>query len=554
MSLIFCALLVSNASQPPRDLLWHDHDLDGRPDALVVAADGSVSLLLNQGAGGFRDVTAPVGLAGLTGVQRAEWRDIDRDGLADLFLTGDAGATHFLHNSRGVFQDVTEASGLNSSASVASYSWVEMNGDGELDLALQQADGVRLYLNFGGRFEPFRLPLDTSGEGGEPGSESLAPPAIVTADALVDRTLGTLVGVSKLTPIKGLLFPLSDDFMVRANGWISMGSPNATARLDVAGAIRTRSGGIIFPDGTTQVSATLVGPAGATGPVGAQGPVGPTGAQGPAGPTGTAGTDGGTGAQGPAGATGATGVQGPAGPTGTAGTDGGTGATGATGSQGPAGPTGTAGTDGGTGAQGPGGATGATGTQGPAGPTGATGAQGPAGPTGTAGTDGAKGATGATGPQGPAGPTTSVYADGASQGKLVAIHLDKGISSSFTMIRFVMDEETISVPLATPPAPFAVRLSPDPAPRGLLVEIRFDASLGALAGVPPGGNLILHPGFNNWTIPSPDVPMVFDVATNDWVATILVDPFANYLDMAFTDGLGLWENNGGLDWHFPTSN
>jgi hypothetical protein len=136
----------------------------------------------------------------------------------------------------------------------------------------------------------------------------------------------------------------------------------------------------------------------------------------------------------------------------------------------------------------------------------------------------------------------------------VAIHLDKGISSSFTMIRFVMDEETISVPLATPPAPFAVRLSPDPAPRGLLVEIRFDASLGALAGVPPGGNLILHPGFNNWTIPSPDVPMVFDVATNDWVATILVDPFANYLDMAFTDGLGLWENNGGLDWHFPTSN
>ena len=554
MSLIFCALLVSNASQPPRDLLWHDHDLDGRPDALVVAADGSVSLLLNQGAGGFRDVTAPVGLAGLTGVQRAEWRDIDRDGLADLFLTGDAGATHFLHNSRGVFQDVTEASGLNSSASVASYSWVEMNGDGELDLALQQADGVRLYLNFGGRFEPFRLPLDTSGEGGEPGSESLAPPAIVTADALVDRTLGTLVGVSKLTPIKGLLFPLSDDFMVRANGWISMGSPNATARLDVAGAIRTRSGGIIFPDGTTQVSATLVGPAGATGPVGAQGPVGPTGAQGPAGPTGTAGTDGGTGAQGPAGATGATGVQGPAGPTGTAGTDGGTGATGATGSQGPAGPTGTAGTDGGTGAQGPGGATGATGTQGPAGPTGATGAQGPAGPTGTAGTDGATGATGATGPQGPAGPTTSVYADGASQGKLVAIHLDKGISSSFTMIRFVMDEETISVPLATPPAPFAVRLSPDPAPRGLLVEIRFDASLGALAGVPPGGNLILHPGFNNWTIPSPDVPMVFDVATNDWVATILVDPFANYLDMAFTDGLGLWENNGGLDWHFPTSN
>ncbi|HIG11874.1 MAG TPA: VCBS repeat-containing protein, partial [Planctomycetes bacterium] len=381
MSLIFCALLVSNASQPPRDLLWHDHDLDGRPDALVVAADGSVSLLLNQGAGGFRDVTAPVGLAGLTGVQRAEWRDIDRDGLADLFLTGDAGATHFLHNSRGVFQDVTEASGLNSSASVASYSWVEMNGDGELDLALQQPDGVRLYLNFGGRFEPFRLPLDTSGEGGEPGSESLAPPAIVTADALVDRTLGTLVGVSKFTPIKGLLFPLSDDFMVRANGWISMGTPNATARLDVAGAIRTRSGGIIFPDGTTQVSATLVGPAGATGPVGAQGPVGPTGAQGPAGPTGTAGTDGGTGA------TGATGVQGPAGPTGTAGTDGGTGA------QGPAGPTGTAGTDGGTGAQGP------------AGATGTTGAQGPAGPTGTAGTDGGTGATGATGAQGPAGPT-----------------------------------------------------------------------------------------------------------------------------------------------------
>lgn len=123
--------------------------------------------------------------------------------------------------------------------------------------------------------------------------------------------------------------------------------------------------------------ASLVGPAGATGP---QGPAGATGAQGPVG------------------ATGATGPQGPAG---------------STGPQGPAGDTGPAGADGlsayevavaggfvGNEAAWLASLVGPQGDVGPAGPTGATGPSGATGPQGPAGADGA---TGATGPQGPAG-------------------------------------------------------------------------------------------------------------------------------------------------------
>ena len=105
---------------------------------------------------------------------------------------------------------------------------------------------------------------------------------------------------------------------------------------------------------------------------------------------------GGTGPTGPAGATG------PTGPTGAAGS---TGPTGASGASGPTGPTGS------SGANGPTGPTGASGSAGPTGPTGANGLAGPTGPTGDSGAGGPTGPTGATGPAG-AGSSISVSDEG----------------------------------------------------------------------------------------------------------------------------------------------
>jgi hypothetical protein len=86
------------------------------------------------------------------------------------------------------------------------------------------------------------------------------------------------------------------------------------------------SGGVRFPDGTLQTTATVAGPQGPQGPAGAQGPQGPAGA---AGPQGAAGAQGIQGPQGPAGADGA---QGPAGPQGSVGPHGPQGAQGPAGS------------------------------------------------------------------------------------------------------------------------------------------------------------------------------------------------------------------------------
>jgi hypothetical protein len=108
----------------------------------------------------------------------------------------------------------------------------------------------------------------------------------------------------------------SNTVVLGNNANVGIGTAAPGQKLEVAGGIKfTGAGNVLtFPDGTTQATATLTGPAGATGPAG---PQGPTGA---AGPAGTNGTNGATGAQGTTGATGPQGVAGPTGPQGPAGT------------------------------------------------------------------------------------------------------------------------------------------------------------------------------------------------------------------------------------------
>ncbi|MGW4603716.1 hypothetical protein ACWENS_10645 [Streptomyces sp. NPDC004532] len=119
-----------------------------------------------------------------------------------------------------------------------------------------------------------------------------------------------------------------------------------------------------FNGTVSQWLASLVGPAGATGPAGtdgAQGPKGDTGAQGPAGADGAQGPKGDKGDTGDQGPQGLQGIQGPKGDQGDPGP---AGAKGDTGDQGPQGLQGIQGVKGDTGAQGPKGDTGATGPAG----------------------------------------------------------------------------------------------------------------------------------------------------------------------------------------------
>jgi hypothetical protein len=79
----------------------------------------------------------------------------------------------------------------------------------------------------------------------------------------------------------GLIFRVDTFFggaermRINAAGNLGINTSSPTQKLDVAGTIRSSVGGFMFPDGTTQSTATLRGPQGPTGPRGAQGPAGP---------------------------------------------------------------------------------------------------------------------------------------------------------------------------------------------------------------------------------------------------------------------------------------
>src|SRR5262249_40678530 len=138
------------------------------------------------------------------------------------------------------------------------------------------------------------------------------------------------------TPALGRLYPMSSDLNV-TGGNVGIGTTSPSSKLDVNGAIRSRTGGIPFPDNSVQLTAQVAGPrgpAGAAGPAGETGPAGAQGPQGDPGPTGTQGPPGDAGATGPAG------PQGDPGPTGAQGPQGDPGATGPAGAQGDPGPTG----------------------------------------------------------------------------------------------------------------------------------------------------------------------------------------------------------------------
>ncbi len=147
-----------------------DFNGDGRLDILRSSAGycDPLRLALNDGRGGFTDVTEAWGLDSVLGAVGLLQADYDNDGDLDVYVTrgiwerpgihdeafGVGVRNTLLRNEGGRFRDVTREAGLfaESSFNIASV-WGDFDGNGRLDLFVCDAHvSSRLYENVGDRF------------------------------------------------------------------------------------------------------------------------------------------------------------------------------------------------------------------------------------------------------------------------------------------------------------------------------------------------------------------------------------------------------------------
>ncbi len=134
-----------------------DYDNDGDLDILVLRggwlAAGALSpnsLLENDGAGVFRDVTFDVGLGDVHyPTQTADWADFDNDGFLDLFIGNeDVPSQLFKNTGQRHFIDVAARAGVENRRYAKGVTWGDYNDDGFPDLYVSNlGSSNRLYRN-----------------------------------------------------------------------------------------------------------------------------------------------------------------------------------------------------------------------------------------------------------------------------------------------------------------------------------------------------------------------------------------------------------------------
>jgi tetratricopeptide (TPR) repeat protein len=113
-----------------------DYDGDGRPDILLVNADGKgdAGLYRNLGQGRFLDVTKAAKLQFRGEGTGCAVGDYDNDGHPDLAIGSTDGIVLFHNQGDGTFQDVTGTAGVRTEGLVLGLTFLDYDGDGKLDL------------------------------------------------------------------------------------------------------------------------------------------------------------------------------------------------------------------------------------------------------------------------------------------------------------------------------------------------------------------------------------------------------------------------------------
>lgn len=150
------AQTLSDTASPTYAIVAVDLNRDFHAD-LVLARAAGLTLLLNDGKGGFRDATPPAWQQPLAAPVHLAAGDVDKDGWPDLYVRQAAGAALWRHDGALTdgaprFADATTDTGLTATAGTGEAILFDVDNDGDLDLALAGARFVVMENDGHGRF------------------------------------------------------------------------------------------------------------------------------------------------------------------------------------------------------------------------------------------------------------------------------------------------------------------------------------------------------------------------------------------------------------------
>lgn len=130
-----------------------DFNNDGLLDIFATSygMDDQVKLFINDGNGGYMDMTDQAGLTGIVSGLNCIHADYNNDGNRDILVLrgawlGKAGVhpnSLLKNNGDGTFEDVTKSSGLLSHHPTQTATWGDFNKDGNLDLFIGNESGKK---------------------------------------------------------------------------------------------------------------------------------------------------------------------------------------------------------------------------------------------------------------------------------------------------------------------------------------------------------------------------------------------------------------------------